>query len=105
MSTVAGPSKTKKSSLAASGKKTQKSKDKSSAVPIATADVEEPSTSDPKYEGTNTGWAYEPPKGAVIASHDIDAEEFDYDALKDDENLELWIVRIPDTVRRATLMT
>lgn len=93
-SSVAGPSKSKKKP---STKKTTTQKSK----PVV--EEEEPETvvsSEPKYEGTNLGWAYEPPKGAVLANHvDADAEEFDYEALKGDENLELWIVRVPDEVR------
>lgn len=70
---------------------------KSKSKELATDTTEAPS--EPKYEGTNTGWDYKPPKGAVLANHDVDAEEFDYDALKGDENLELWLIRVPNAVR------
>ena len=52
-----------------------------------------------KNEGTDTDWAYKPPKGAVLASYAGDAGEFDWDALKNNEDVELWIVRVPDGVR------
>lgn len=51
-----------------------------------------------KNEGTNTDWAYKPPSGTVVFDGDID-EEFDWESLKDDEDLELWIVRVPEGVR------
>ena len=52
-----------------------------------------------KNEGTDTDWAYKPPKGAVLASHPGDAGGFDWDALKNNKDVELWIVRVPDGVR------
>ncbi len=51
-----------------------------------------------KNEGTNTDWAYKAPQGAVLADHSADAEEFDWEALKANENLELWIIRVPEGV-------
>lgn len=101
-SAVAGPSKISKPKPKPKTKTTAKtpaaSKVKSKEI-IDDEDDAPEAPSEPKYEGTNTGWDYEPPKGAILANHDVDAEEFDYDALKGDENLELWIVRVPDTVR------
>ncbi|TCD64680.1 hypothetical protein EIP91_003794 [Steccherinum ochraceum] len=93
---VAGPSKTKATPKKPAHKKsTQKYKSK------ATIDDDEPEapSSEPKNEGTNTGWAYEPPQGVTLADHDVDGEEFDYDALKGNEDLELWIVRVPDSIK------
>ncbi|KAF7799701.1 hypothetical protein EIP86_010943 [Pleurotus ostreatoroseus] len=56
-----------------------------------------------KNEGTDTDWAYKPPKGAVLASYAGDAGEFDWDALKNNEDVELWIVRVPDGVKAKHL--
>lgn len=50
-----------------------------------------------KNEGTNTDWAYKVPDGATLAQLEVD-EDFDWDSLKDDEDLELWIVRVPEGV-------
>ena len=51
-----------------------------------------------KNEGTNTDWAYQPPAGAELVDGEID-EDFDWDALKDSEDLELWVIRVPEGVR------
>jgi hypothetical protein len=51
-----------------------------------------------KNEGSNPHWAYEPPSDAVLVDHNIDASEFDWDAIRDDDDTELWLVRIPDGV-------
>ncbi|THH31878.1 hypothetical protein EUX98_g2313 [Antrodiella citrinella] len=90
----AGPSKPAKKKAAATTKKSQKYKSKETIDDDEDDNVQV--ASEPKYEGTNTGWDYEPPKCSVLANHAIDAEEFDYDALKGNEDLELWIIRIPD---------
>lgn len=42
--------------------------------------------------------SYQPPAGSVLLKHDIDAGEFDWDSINDDENLELWVIRVPDAV-------
>lgn len=53
-----------------------------------------------KNEGSNTELAYQPPPGAILANHLNDAGDFDWDAIRDnDEGLELWIVRVPNGVR------
>lgn len=69
-----------------------KKKDKSQQPPVVV-------TPHGKNEGTDTDWAYKPPAGAVLASHTGDAGEFDWDALKNNEDVELWIVRVPEGVR------
>lgn len=53
-----------------------------------------------KNEGTNTDWAYAPPEGSVAVDGEID-EDFDWESLKDNEDLELWIVRVPEGVRAS----
>lgn len=53
-----------------------------------------------KNEGVNPDWAYKPPEGAKML--DIDEEDtadFDWDALQDSKDLELWVVRVPEGVR------
>ena len=75
-------------------KEKSKSKAKSSAV----------ITPFGRNESSVNEWAYKPPKGAVLAPQEGDAEEFDWDALEDDEDLELWIVRVPEGVRELSII-
>jgi hypothetical protein len=51
-----------------------------------------------KNEGTNPDWAYKPPTGSKLVDGELD-EDFDWGSLKDSEDLELWIVRVPEGVR------
>ena len=52
---------------------------------------------EPRNEGIN--WDYTPPKGAVLLDgKEEDAGPFDWDAVNDDENVELWLIRIPEAV-------
>ena len=46
-----------------------------------------------------TEWDYVPPEGTILLDHDVDSGEFDWDAVKDDENVELWLIRLPEGVR------
>lgn len=50
--------------------------------------------------------AFEPPQGAVLIGGPddddagaIDTGEFDWDSVKDDQDIELWLVRVPNSVR------
>jgi len=79
------PEKKKKKSTATSGK--DKKKEKASAADGA------------KNEGENLNWAYTPPAGAVlVGKEDIEAGDFDWDRINNDENLELWLIRVPESV-------
>ena len=48
--------------------------------------------------------AFELPQGAVLVNDSDDGagaigtEEFDWNSIKDDKNIELWLVRVPDSV-------
>ncbi|KAF8881287.1 hypothetical protein CPB84DRAFT_1851624 [Gymnopilus junonius] len=74
-------------------KKKSESKDKSKK---ATA----PSGSG-KNEGVDPNWDYAPPPGATLIEEDkeLDAGDFDWDRINDNEDLELWLIRIPDSVK------
>ena len=72
-------------------KKQTKPKPKSKSEPTAVA----------KNEGDDPDWAYAPPKGAVLLDHTVDVGPFEWDALKDGEDTEMWLIRVPDTVRLA----
>ena len=56
-----------------------------------------------KNEGTNPDWAYRPPEGMKLVDGEHD-EEFDWESLKDDDDIELWIVRVPEGVRTVHLL-
>ena len=49
--------------------------------------------------------AFEPPEGAVLIgglggdAGAVDTGEFDWDSVKDDQDIELWLVRVPKSVR------
>ena len=75
-------------------KKAKKSKDKPKKVQ-AVADVDEHG----KNEGDDLDLAYKPPEGFVPVKHKNDEGDFDWDAINGDDNLELWVVRVPDGVR------
>lgn len=51
-----------------------------------------------KNEGADPNWAYQPPDGMMVLDTSQVDEDFDWDSLKDDEDKELWIVRIPEGV-------
>lgn len=43
-------------------------------------------------------WSYTPPVGAKLLDHSVDTCTFDWDAVNDDNDLELWLVRVPTGV-------
>ncbi|KAI0062015.1 hypothetical protein BV25DRAFT_1804497 [Artomyces pyxidatus] len=47
--------------------------------------------------------AYKPPEGSVPAEYDVEFGEFDYDTVKADDEAELWLVRVPDTLKQKYL--
>lgn len=52
-----------------------------------------------KNEGADLNWAYVPPADTVrIGDEDVDADEFDWETLKNDNDLELWLIRVPESV-------
>jgi hypothetical protein len=51
-----------------------------------------------RNEGTDPTWNYAPPAGAVLVTDDVDAGEFDWDTINDNDDLELWLIRVPDSV-------
>ncbi|KAF8549808.1 hypothetical protein OG21DRAFT_1420722 [Imleria badia] len=72
--------------------KKQTQKKQSRLTPVAEA-------AHAKNEGDDPHWAYAPPEGAVLLDHSVDVGPFEWEALKDDEDTEIWLVRVPDTVR------
>lgn len=76
-------------------KKTSKEKSKNKSKKASTVVVTELG----KNEGENPNWAFQPPPGSVLADHEVDSGEFDWNAVKDDEDVELWLLRVPEDVR------
>jgi hypothetical protein len=48
--------------------------------------------------GENSNWAYVPPPGFTVVDHGVDCAELDWDAIRDDEDTELWLVKAPEEV-------
>lgn len=46
----------------------------------------------------NPHWKLAPPKDTRLIEHNVDAQEFDWDAVNDDDN-EIWLIRAPSNVR------
>lgn len=72
--------------------KNQDGKSKSKKQVTSKEIIEEDSSSESEL-------SYQPPAGSVLLKHDIDAGEFDWDSINDDENLELWVIRVPDALK------
>jgi hypothetical protein len=82
-------------------KKKDKDGDRGTKHTIACAGSTDVGTKD---EGaSNTNRAYMPPEGTVLTGDDAEFGEFDYDAVKADEDAELWLVRVPDGVSSFVL--
>ena len=84
-------------------KKTKKGKGKQKKVRLAdpAAQVDE----DARNEGDDPNWDYQPPPGYTLMKHKVEQSEFDWDTINNDDNLELWVVRVPDGVRaRSTVL-
>ena len=75
----------------------RKSPAKTSKKPVA-GSSKATSSAHGKNEGTDPNHDYQPPQGAVPVDLDVDTGEFDWDALKDDDDLELWVIRVPQGV-------
>ncbi|PIL26681.1 hypothetical protein GSI_11257 [Ganoderma sinense ZZ0214-1] len=52
-----------------------------------------------RNEGEDASLAYKPPEGYVLMKHTAEETAFDWDAINNDDNLELWVVRIPDGLK------
>ncbi|KAH9914455.1 uncharacterized protein B0H18DRAFT_1045048 [Fomitopsis serialis] len=56
-----------------------------------------------KNEGTDPNHAYQSPPGAVPVDLSVDAGEFDWDAVNEDEDVELWLIRVPQGLKAKHL--
>ncbi|KAG1856621.1 hypothetical protein DFJ58DRAFT_913599 [Suillus subalutaceus] len=71
-------------------KETSKKKSKSQPVTV---------TDNGKNEGENPHWAYKPPPGSKLLDHAFETETFDWDSVQKDDDLEIWLIRVPDSVK------
>ncbi|KAF6758224.1 hypothetical protein DFP72DRAFT_888419 [Ephemerocybe angulata] len=56
-----------------------------------------------KNEGTDPSWEFKPPPGRVLLEDTFDAGDFDWDNVKNNEDLELVVIRVPDGVKAKYL--
>ena len=81
----------------------------SSSTPEASSSESETSGQILPQRGTTLasqrGGAFEPPLGSVLIggpdddAGETEAGEFDWDSVRDDEDIELWLIRVPNSVR------
>ncbi|KAI6143914.1 hypothetical protein BKA82DRAFT_4178955 [Pisolithus tinctorius] len=76
--------------------KSSKKKTKTKATPIGIAEPE-------KNEGDNPHWAYKPPPGSILLDHSVDPGPFEWDTIRDDDDLDLWLIRVPDSIQAKHL--
>lgn len=57
------------------------------------------SKSAPRNEGVDPSWPFAVPAGYNLCGDDEVDENFDWDTLKNNPNLELWLIRVPHNVR------
>jgi hypothetical protein len=50
-------------------------------------------------ESENSHWKLQPPPNSRLADHTVDCEEFDWDTVQEDDDVEVWLVRAPSKVR------
>lgn len=80
-------------------KSSKSSKSKKSKIDINTAGAQAGAGgTEAKNEGQDPRWAYEPPSGMVQLDMSRVDEEFEWEAVKEDDDKELWLFRIPDGV-------
>lgn len=73
-----------------------KSKKKSKSQPVTVTDHG-------KNEGENPHWRYKPPPGSKLFDHAPETETFDWDSIQKDDDLEIWLIRVPDSVKPKNL--
>ncbi|KAF8262759.1 hypothetical protein EI94DRAFT_1687806 [Lactarius quietus] len=93
--------KTKETETEEANRKTRKEIRESPAAASSSSDTEDVLIA--HEESPEPPLAYVPPAGSVPADFDVDFGEFDYDAVKEDEGAELWLVRAPTAVKAKNL--
>lgn len=75
--------------------KHKKNKSKKS-IPLIS---EPPTSASGNSQGRDPNWAFQPPPGLTAITTNEDNGEFDWDAVKNDENTDIWLIRVPHNVR------
>ncbi|KAG6817050.1 hypothetical protein H0H87_000462 [Tephrocybe sp. NHM501043] len=52
-----------------------------------------------KDEGPDPNWAYKPPAGVTLLQDATDAGEFDWNTVAEDDNIELCLIRVPESIK------
>ncbi|KAG6897873.1 hypothetical protein C0992_009671 [Termitomyces sp. T32_za158] len=73
-----------------------KAKDKTKGKKKTTA---VPSDGTGKNEGPAPNWEYTPPDGVALLHDAADAGEFDWDAVANDKDAEIWLIRVPESIK------
>ncbi|KAI0288547.1 hypothetical protein B0F90DRAFT_1802443 [Multifurca ochricompacta] len=85
-------------------RKSKKNKRESTQDKAPSSDTEAaPVRISARNEGVDPTLAYTPPAGSVPVDYDVEFGELDYDAVKEDEGVELWLVRVPNVVKAKNL--
>ncbi|KAH8824384.1 hypothetical protein DL96DRAFT_1712663 [Flagelloscypha sp. PMI_526] len=52
-----------------------------------------------RNEGTGPDWVFRPPHGFSLVDRLEVSDEWDWDSLNDDKNAEIWLIRVPETIK------
>ncbi|KAF5386640.1 hypothetical protein D9615_002039 [Tricholomella constricta] len=77
-------------------KSSKKSKDKGKKTSVS---IDAGKGTQGKNEGVDPNWDYKPPADVSLLQNTADAGEFDWDAVANNDDLELWLVRVPESVK------
>ncbi|KAG1736928.1 uncharacterized protein EDB91DRAFT_1055328 [Suillus paluster] len=89
---MSSPEPTQSAASPSKNKIKEKSRKKSKPQPVTVTDHG-------KNEGENPHWAYKPPPGTELFDHSFANETFDWDSIKKDDDLELWLIRVPELIK------
>lgn len=88
---MSSPEPTETAPRLSKNKTREKSKKKSKPQPVIVA-------GSGKNEGDNPHWAYKPPPDSELFDQSLEGETFEWDSIKKDDDLEIWLIRVPDSV-------
>jgi len=83
-------------------KKKQKEKQKRSVTTVNTNMMDDSSDRSSQEDSHTSTHSYEPPAGygpAPFDPADVDFGEFDWDTVKNNDDIELWLIRVPNAIR------
>lgn len=98
MSAVVSTSKEKKSKTKEKSTKDKRKEKKQNSIPDQISDSSDSDSEPVNGQTPATSNNSHVPPGAILLDNVLSAEEFDYDRLKDDDDLELCVIRLPNGV-------